>query len=111
MNAPTTNTGLTAVKQQIERACREASRDPTTVTLVAVSKTFAVDAIEPIVAAAQRVFGENRVRGDGGSGENGVGEARGKWPALLERPPGLELHMNGPLQSNKAKEAVALFHA
>src|SRR3954469_12619265 len=100
MNAPTTNTGLTAVKQKIERACREASRDPAAVTLVAVSKTFAADAIEPIVAAGQRLFGENRVQ-----------EAKGKWPPLLERTPGLELHMVGPLQSNKAKEAVALFHA
>ena len=100
VNAPTTSTGLAAVKQEIERACREASRDPATVTLVAVSKTFAADAIEPIIAAGQRVFGENRVQ-----------EARGKWPPLLERRPGLELHMIGPLQSNKAKEAVALFHA
>src|SRR3954454_716935 len=100
MNAPTTNTGLAAVKQEIERACREASRDPATVALVAVSKTFAADAIQPIIAAGQRVFGENRVQ-----------EAKGKWPALLERTPGLELHMIGPLQSNKAREAVALFDA
>ena len=100
MTTPTTGTGLVAVKQEIERACREASRDPATVTLVAVSKTFAADAIEPIVAAGQRVFGENRVQ-----------EAKGKWPVLLERTPGLELHMIGPLQSNKAKEAVAVFDA
>src|SRR5258708_1465369 len=100
VSTPTTSTGLAAVKQEIERACREASRDPATVTLVAVSKTFAADAIEPIIAAGQRVFGENRVQ-----------EARAKWPALLARTPGLELHMIGPLQSNKAKEAVALFHA
>ena len=101
VSTPTTSTGLAAVKQEIERACREAKRDPATVTLVAVSKTFAADAIEPIMAAGQRVFGENRVQ-----------EAKAKWPALLERTPGgLELHMIGPLQSNKAKEAVALFHA
>ena len=100
VSTQTTSTGLAAVKQEIERACREAKRDPATVTLVAVSKTFAADAIEPIIAAGQRVFGENRVQ-----------EARAKWPALLERTPGLELHMIGPLQSNKAKEAVALCHA
>ena len=100
VSTPTTSTGLAAVKQEIERACREAKRDPATVTLVAVSKTFAADAIEPIIAAGQRVFGENRVQ-----------EAKAKWPALLERTPGLELHMIGPLQSNKAKEAVALFDA
>ena len=100
VSTQTTSTGLAAVKQEIERACREASRDPATVTLVAVSKTFAADAIEPVIAAGQRVFGENRVQ-----------EAKAKWPALLERTPGLELHMIGPLQSNKAKEAVALFHA
>ena len=100
VNTQTTSIGLAAVKQEIERACREAKRDPATVTLVAVAKTFAADAIEPIIAAGQRVFGENRVQ-----------EAKAKWPALLERSPGLELHMIGPLQSNKAKEAVALFHA
>ncbi len=100
VSTQTTSIGLAAVKQEIERACREAKRDPATVTLVAVSKTFAADAIEPIIAAGQKVFGENRVQ-----------EAKAKWPALLERTPGLELHMIGPLQSNKAKEAVALFHA
>ena len=100
VSTPTTSTGLAAVKHEIERACREAKRDPATVTLVAVSKTFEADAIEPIIAAGQRVFGENRVQ-----------EAKAKWPALLERMPGLELHMIGPLQSNKVKEAVALFHA
>ena len=63
MNTPTTtSTGLAAVRQEIERACREASRDPASVTLVAVSKTFDADAIEPIIAAGQRVFGENRVQ-------------------------------------------------
>ena len=82
VSTQTTSTGLAAVKQEIERACREAKRDPATVTLVAVSKTFAADAIEPIIAAGQRVFGENRVQ-----------EAKAKWPALLERTPGLELHM------------------
>jgi hypothetical protein len=92
--------GLAAVRQQIERACREALRDPSTVTLVAVTKTFRPEAIEPVIAAGQRVFGENRVQ-----------EAKAKWPALQAAHPGLELHMVGPLQSNKAKEAVALFDA
>jgi hypothetical protein len=94
------DTGLNAARQEITRACREASRDPAGVTLVAVSKTFAADAIVPVIDAGQRVFGENRVQ-----------EAMAKWPALIERTPGLELHMIGPLQSNKAREAVALFHA
>jgi len=92
--------GLAAVRQEIERACREAGRDPAGVTLVAVTKTFGPEAIEPVIAAGHKVFGENRVQ-----------EAKVKWPALRERHPGLELHMIGPLQSNKAREAVALFDA
>ena len=96
----TLSSGLSAVRAEIERACREASRDPSTVTLVAVSKTFAAAAIAPVLAAGQKVFGENRVQ-----------EAQKKWPPLLASRPGLELHMIGPLQSNKAKEAVALFDA
>jgi pyridoxal phosphate enzyme (YggS family) len=100
MVTQTSSTGLTAVLQEIGRACRDASRDPSSVTLVAVSKTFAADAIEPVIAAGQTVFGENRVQ-----------EAAAKWPPLTARHPGLELHMIGPLQSNKAKDAVSLFHA
>ena len=92
--------GLAGVQQEIARACKEARRDPASVTLIAVSKTFAADAILPIIAAGQRVFGENRVQ-----------EAKGKWPALTQAHPGLRLHLIGPLQSNKAKEAVALFDA
>jgi pyridoxal phosphate enzyme (YggS family) len=91
---------LAAVHREIEAAAREATRDPAAVTLVAISKTFGAEAIEPVIASGQRVFGENRVQ-----------EAKGKWPALKERHPGLELHLVGPLQSNKAKEAVALFDA
>ena len=82
------------------RACPDAGRDPATVTLVAVSKTFGAEAIEPVIAAGQRVFGENRVQ-----------EAKAKWPPLMERHVGLELHLVGALQSNKAREAVALFDA
>jgi pyridoxal phosphate enzyme (YggS family) len=88
------------VHADIARACRDAGRDPASVTLVAVSKTFGPEAIEPVIEAGQRVFGENRVQ-----------EAKAKWPALMEKHPGLALHLIGPLQSNKAKEAVALFDA
>lgn len=91
---------LSAVRQEIEAACREARRDPREVTLIAVTKTADENGIEPVVAAGQRVFGENRVQ-----------EAKAKWPALLERFPGAELHGIGPLQSNKIKDAVALFDA
>ena len=100
VSTATTRTGLDAVRQEIARACREAARDPASVTLVAVSKTFEAIAIEPVIDAGQRVFGENRVQ-----------EVAAKWPALIARTAGLELHMIGPLQSNKAREAVALFHA
>jgi pyridoxal phosphate enzyme (YggS family) len=93
-------TPLAKVRDQIARACAEARRDPASVTLVAISKTFGADAIEPVIAAGQRVFGENRVQ-----------EAKAKWPALKQRHGGIELHLVGSLQSNKAKEAVALFDA
>jgi pyridoxal phosphate enzyme (YggS family) len=91
---------LAAVEYDIFRACNEARRERSSVTLIAVSKTFGADAITPVIAAGQRVFGENRVQ-----------EARAKWPALLSAHPGIALHLIGPLQSNKAKEAVALFDA
>lgn len=92
--------GLETVRTEIARACRDAGRDPATVALVAVSKTFGAAEIEPVIEAGQRVFGENRVQ-----------EAKAKWPPLMQKHPGLELHLIGPLQSNKAKEAVALFDA
>ena len=92
--------GLAAVREDIARACRDAGRDPAGVTLVAVSKTFSAATIEPVIAAGQRAFGENRVQ-----------EAKAKWPPLVARYPGLELHLVGSLQSNKAREAVALFDA
>jgi pyridoxal phosphate enzyme (YggS family) len=91
---------LSAVNQTIATACREARRDVAAVTLIAVSKTFGVETIEPVIVAGQRVFGENRVQ-----------EARAKWPILMEQYPDIEIHLIGPLQSNKAKEAVSLFHA
>ncbi len=84
----------------IVRACRDARRERSSVTLVAVSKTFDAETIAPVIAAGQRVFGENRVQ-----------EAQRKWPALMAAHPGIALHLIGPLQSNKAKEAVALFDA
>jgi pyridoxal phosphate enzyme (YggS family) len=86
------------VKAKIAAAERAAKRDSGAVTLVAVSKTFDADYIRPIIGAGQRVFGENRVQ-----------EAQGKWPALKAEFPGIELHLIGPLLSNKAREAVALF--
>jgi pyridoxal phosphate enzyme (YggS family) len=92
--------GLAAVRREMADACLAARRRPQDVTLVAVSKTFGVEAITPIIAAGQLVFGENRVQ-----------EAASKWPALRDQHPGLELHLIGPLQSNKAREAVGLFDA
>jgi PLP dependent protein len=97
MNRPS---GIAPVRQDVAKACRDAGRDPASVTLVAISKTFGAEAIEPVIAAGQRVFGENRVQ-----------EAKAKWPPLLAHHSGIELHLVGSLQSNKAKEAVALFDA
>src|SRR2546423_7562868 len=91
---------LAQVEQDIARACKEARRERASVTLIAVSKTFDATAISPVIDAGQRVFGENRVQ-----------EAKAKWPALVAACPGIALHLIGPLQSNKAKEAVALFDA
>jgi hypothetical protein len=93
-------TRLAAVRARIIEAARDSGRDPATVTLIAVSKTFDAAQIVPVIAAGQRVFGENRVQ-----------EAKAKWPALRARFPGLELHLIGPLQSNKARDAVGLFDA
>jgi pyridoxal phosphate enzyme (YggS family) len=87
-----------AVKAKIAAAEREAGREAGAVTLVAVSKTFDAADISPVIEAGQRAFGENRVQ-----------EAQGKWPDLKDAFPDIELHLIGPLQSNKAREAVALF--
>jgi PLP dependent protein len=91
---------LDSVRREIVQACADARRDPAEVTLVAVSKTFGADAIAPVLAAGQKIFGENRVQ-----------EALAKWPALRAQYPATELHLIGPLQSNKARDAVALFDA
>jgi len=88
------------VEQEITRACADARRERASVELIAVSKTFGADVIAPVIAAGQRVFGENRVQ-----------EAKAKWPELIAAHPDIRLHLIGPLQSNKAKEAVALFDA
>lgn len=100
MESMSGGSGLAVVRAEIARACRDAERDPAAVTLVAVSKTFGAEAIEPVIAAGQRVFGENRVQ-----------EAKAKWPPLVARHSGIDLHLVGTLQSNKAREAVALFDA
>ncbi len=97
---PHSPNGLAEVEEEIARACKDARRDRGSVTLIAVSKTFNADAISPVIAAGQRVFGENCVQ-----------EAKTKWPALMQAHPDVVLHLIGPLQSNKAKEAVALFDA
>jgi hypothetical protein len=89
---------LETVRANIAKVCKPARRAPADVTLIAVSKTHGPEAIVPLIAAGQRVFGENRVQ-----------EAAGKWPALRAEYPDIELHLIGQLQSNKAEEAVALF--
>ncbi len=91
---------IETVRQEIERACQDVGRPPQSVTLLAVSKTYGPEAIEPVIAAGHRVFGENRVQ-----------EAVAKWPALRERYPDLSLHLVGALQSNKAEDALELFDA
>jgi pyridoxal phosphate enzyme (YggS family) len=89
---------LAAIQGRIARAAREAGRKPGDVVLIAVSKTFGEEAIRPLLDAGQRVFGENRVQ-----------EAAGKWPALRDRYGNVELHLIGPLQTNKLDEALGLF--
>lgn len=89
---------LRAIRARIAEAEREAARPAGAARLVAVSKTFGAEDIRPAIAAGQRDFGENRVQ-----------EAEAKWPPLVAATPDIVLHLIGPLQSNKAKEAVALF--
>ncbi|MCY1706764.1 YggS family pyridoxal phosphate-dependent enzyme [Pannonibacter sp. SL95] len=96
--ADTATDRLATVIADIRSAEAEHGREAGAVTLIAVSKTFEADDIRPVLVAGQRVFGENRVQ-----------EAMGKWPALRQDFAGIELHLIGPLQSNKAKEAVATF--
>jgi len=89
---------LGQVVQTIAHAAEKANRDPAGVTLVAISKTHGSEKIEPVLAAGQRVFGENRVQ-----------EAQAKWPNLKDQFSGTELHLVGPLQSNKVRDAIELF--
>ncbi len=90
--------GLSDVKARLSRACHDSGRSEKSVKLVCVSKGFGHAAIRPVLDAGERVFGENRVQ-----------EATEKWPAFRNSFPALELHLIGPLQSNKAEAAVALF--
>jgi PLP dependent protein len=89
---------IEAVRTKITAAAERTGRDPEAVKLIAVSKTFDAPRIEPVIEAGMRLFGENRVQ-----------EAQGKWPDLKARYPDVELHLIGPLQSNKARDAVELF--
>jgi pyridoxal phosphate enzyme (YggS family) len=91
---------LAETQLRVALAAEAAGRTPADVRLIVVSKTFGAAEITPVLAAGQRIFGENRVQ-----------EAKAKWPALKVEYPKLELHLIGPLQSNKAKEAVELFDA
>ena len=93
-------TPLQDVQANIAKSCAIARREPEDVTLIAVSKMHPAEAIEPLLREGQRHFGENRVQ-----------EAQGKWPALRETHPAVQLHLIGQLQSNKAEDAVALFDA
>ncbi len=88
------------IRSAIAQAARDVERDPDSVALIAVSKTMPAEAILPVLEAGQRLFGENYVQ-----------EAKAKWPALKARFPDAQVHMIGPLQSNKAREAVELFDA
>ncbi len=89
---------LAETQLRVALAAEAAGRTPADVRLIVVSKTFGAAEIVPVLAAGQRIFGENRVQ-----------EAKSKWPALKAEFPAVELHLIGPLQSNKAKEAVELF--
>ncbi|KZX86994.1 YggS family pyridoxal phosphate enzyme [Erythrobacter sp. HI0037] len=93
-------TPLQDVQANIAKSCAIARREPEDVTLIAVSKLHPAEAIKPLLREGQRHFGENRVQ-----------EAQGKWPALRETHPAVQLHLIGQLQSNKAEDAVALFDA
>lgn len=97
---PTPASRLADIQARMEAAARAARRDPAGIALIAISKTFAAEAITPLIEAGQRVFGENRVQ-----------EAQGKWPALLEKHQDIALHLVGTLQSNKAAAAIGLFQA
>src|SRR3978361_344065 len=100
MSPETINENLSAIVARIDAARKAAVKPAAATSLIAVSKTHGAEDIAPALIAGQRVFGENRVQ-----------EAQGKWPALRADYSDIELHLIGPLQSNKAREAVALFDA
>lgn len=89
---------LAEIRARIVQAARDCARAPQEITLVCVSKTFSADDIRPVLAAGERVFGENKVQ-----------EALAKWPELKRLYPDIELHLIGPLQTNKAREAIEFF--
>ena len=95
---PAPHIQLDSIRTRIAAATRIARRKPDDVTLIAISKTHPAEMIAPLIAAGQRVFGENRVQ-----------EAQAKWPGLIAKSPDIRLHLVGQLQSNKADDAVALF--
>ncbi|KKB78839.1 alanine racemase [Devosia soli] len=97
-NVVSAKTALDAITSRMERAAARFGQSAQKVELIAVSKTFSAEVIVPFLEAGQRLFAENRVQ-----------EAKEKWPSLRERFAGVELHLIGPLQTNKAREAVALF--
>lgn len=90
--------GLSDIRDRIAGACKEAGRDPDEVELVAISKVQPLERVEAVLEQGHRVFGENRVQ-----------EAAGKWPDFKEKFDGISLHLVGPLQSNKARQAMELF--
>lgn len=92
--------GLQEIRARIGKAADEAGRDPADIALIAISKVQPLDRVEAVLAAGHRVFGENRVQ-----------EAAGKWPDLRARYPGVELHLVGPLQTNKVRQALDVFDA
>ncbi|MBS0125519.1 YggS family pyridoxal phosphate-dependent enzyme [Thetidibacter halocola] len=92
--------GLTEIRNRIEKACREAGRNPQDVHLIAVSKVQPLERVEAVLDQGHRLFGENRVQ-----------EAAGKWPAFMERYDSVSVHLIGPLQTNKARQAMELFDA
>lgn len=91
-------TALTDITARLQAACAKAGRDPASVTLIAVSKVQPLDRVQAVLAQGHRVFGENKVQ-----------EAAGKWPDFRAQFPGVTLHLIGPLQTNKVRQAVALF--
>ncbi|MGR3390744.1 YggS family pyridoxal phosphate-dependent enzyme [Sagittula sp.] len=92
--------GLNDIRTRVEAACKAADRDPSEVRLIAVSKVQPLERVEAVLEGGHRLFGENRVQ-----------EAAGKWPDFRDRFDGVEVHLIGPLQSNKARQAMELFEA